>query len=266
MLYEVKTYPLWQDIADSPAIHAFIPHNRASDCAIAILPGGAYYFRAEHEGKGYAEFFAKNGILSFVIDYRCYTSKFPIPLLDARRGVQFIRHHAKEFGIKSDKIALMGSSAGGHLAALTATYREELYLQEHQIDALDTTSYRPDAQILCYPVIKLFGKGIAHVGSGKNLLGEQYADLAEDLTPDLIATSDTPPAFIWHTFSDEAVNVINSLDYARRLREYKVPTELHIFPEGSHGLGLCKGQDPVSLHNAQWTELLLNWLNFNHFV
>ena len=261
--YTVESNALWQSAPDGPRITAYIPQNQTHDCAIVILPGGAYYLRAEHEGKGYAEFLAEHGILSFVVDYRCLTDKFPIPLADARRGVQFVRYHAARYGIDANKIAIMGSSAGGHLAALTCTYQQEIPPQFP--DEIDGVSFRPDAQILCYPVIKLFGKGITHINSGRNLLGDRYAELAEDLSPDLIATSDVPQTFIWHTFEDEAVNVINSLDYARSLRFCKVPVEMHIFPHGYHGLGLAEGDDKVNRHVAQWNNMLLTWLQYINF-
>ena len=92
--YTVEINALWSSLPNGPTITAYIPRNKRRDCAIVILPGGAYYLRAEHEGKGYAEFFAEHGILSFVVDYRCLTDKFPIPLLDARRSVQFVRFNA----------------------------------------------------------------------------------------------------------------------------------------------------------------------------
>ena len=261
--YTVEVNELWRSLPGGPTITAYIPQNQSHDCAVVILPGGAYYLRAEHEGKGYAEFFAQNGILSFVVDYRCLTDKFPIPLQDARRGVQFVRHHAQRYGISPDKIALMGSSAGGHLTALTCTYKEDF--PPLQPDEIDSVSYHPNAQILCYPVIKLFGKGITHINSGKNLLGDRYAELAEDLSPDLIADKSVPQTFIWHTFEDEAVNVINSLDYARSLRYQNVPVEMHIFPEGYHGLGLACGDDKIQRHVAQWSSMLLCWLDYINF-
>ena len=114
---------------------------------------------------------------------------------------------------------------------------------------------------MCYPVIKLLGKGIAHFGSGINLLGENLAEYGEELSPDLIAEEGTPKAFIWHTFEDDCVNVINSLEYARRLRNVGTETELHIFPKGGHGMGLAES----SPHVAQWKQLLINWLEYNGF-
>ncbi len=261
--YAIEINTLWNSMPEGPQITAYIPHKKTSNCAIAILPGGAYYFRAEHEGKGYAEFFAKHGIISFVVDYRCLTDKFPIPLLDARRSIQFIRYHSKKYGVDPSKIAIMGSSAGGHLAALTSTYNKEFAIDSP--DEIDRVSFSPNAQILCYPVIKLFGKGITHLDSGRNLLGDQYAELAEELSPDLIVTEETPQAFIWHTFEDKAVNVINSLDYARSLRNCGVATELHVFPDGYHGLGLATENNKTGKHVAKWSQLLLEWLVYIGF-
>ena len=206
--YTTEIHALWHSLPEGPTITAYIPQKKISNCAIVILPGGAYFLRAEHEGKGYAEFFAEHGILSFVVDYRCLNDKFPIPLMDARRGIQFVRYHADQYGIDPQKIAIMGSSAGGHLAALTCTYEKE-HLPDNT-DEIDKIDFRPNAQILCYPVIKLFGKGITHLDSGRNLLGDQYATLAEELSPDLIATEQAPQAFIWHTVRPAYLSGANS--------------------------------------------------------
>ena len=224
------------------------------------MPGGGYRARAQHEGKGFAEFFSEHGIMSFVVDYRVAPHRFPLPLLDSRRGVKFVRYYAEKYGSDKNKIAIMGSSAGGHLAALTSTYFENVECES--CDEIDKEDFIPNAQILCYPVIKLLGKGVAHLGSGKNLLGELHVDMGEELTPELIATDKTPQAFVWHTAEDGAVPVVNSLDYIKRLKSVGVPTELHIFPYGGHGMGLAKANP----HVAQWSSLLLNWLSLIEFT
>lgn len=265
---KIETFDLWSQIpgtsSETPKITAYVPDNKTSDAAIAILPGGGYTHRAEHEGKGYAEFFCKNGITAFVIDYRVSPHQFPLPLLDSRRGIKYIRYHAEKYGIDKSKIAIMGSSAGGHLAALTSTYFKEVECSSN--DEIDKEDFIPNAQILCYPVIKLLGKGISHLGSGKSLLGDLHAEMGEELSPDLIAHEKTPKAFIWHTAEDSVVNVINSLDYAKKLKTLNISTEMHIFPDGSHGLGLAtKEQNKVSNHVSQWSSLLLNWIRYIGF-
>lgn len=253
---------LWENTPgmceEIPKITAYIPENKKSDMAIVVFPGGGYGMRADYEGDGYARFLSENGYTAFVVDYRVFPHRFPLPLLDARRAVRLVRANAGKYGIDKKKIGVMGSSAGGHLAALVSTYYEPIEFEG--CDDIDKESFLPDFQILCYPVITLLGKGVAHLGSGKNLLGEEHAEMGEELSPNLIAGEKTPPAFIWHTFSDNAVNVKNSLMYAERLRDFKVSTEMHIFPDGWHGLGLSTGDDEISKYVSIWPKLLLRWL------
>lgn len=241
---------------ETPYVTAYIPDDKKSDGAVVIYPGGGYGMRAEHEGKGYAEFLANNGITAFVCEYRVYPHRFPLPLLDARRAVRCVRHNAEKYGLNKNSIFVMGSSAGGHLAALTSTYVQPIDFEN--TDEIDNEDFRPNGQILCYPVIKLLGKGIGHLGSGKNLLGDTQAEMGEELSPNLIADENTPQAFIWHTFDDSGVNVINSLEYAKRLREKNVNVEMHLYPNGPHGLGLA----PEYPHVADWSLRLLEWFKY----
>ena len=145
----------------------------------------------------------------------------------------------------------MGSSAGGHLTALLCTYFDDIGEEQ---DELFKEDFLPNGQILCYPVISS-DESISHKGSFKNLLGEKYAE-KEKYSPELLVESTTPPAFIWHTAEDNGVPCVNSYRYATALWEQKIPCELHVFPEGAHGLGVA----PQLPHVAQWTDLLKNWL------
>mgnify|MGYP001278402335 CR=1 FL=1 len=249
------TMPIQCD--EVPVLDCYIPTHKTSDLAVIILPGGGYCARAPYEGAAYAEFLNEHGIAAFVCQYRVYPHQFPLPLIDARRAIRYVRYHAARFEISKKKIYIMGSSAGGHLAALASTYGASL--PGERIDAVDQEAFRPNGQILCYPVIKLLGKNVAHLDSGKSLLGDRQAELGEELSPDLMADENTPKAFIWHTFDDEVVSVINSLDYARRLRQMHVDVEMHLYPNGCHGLGLAQNNP----HVAQWTDSLLRWLRYN---
>ena len=254
----VKTVALWENAPGAydkvPALDVFVPEKKTSDIAVVILPGGAYCAHADYEGAGYAEFLNKNGITAFVLPYRVYPHRFPLPLLDARRAIRYVRHHSKQYNI--NKVYIMGSSAGGHLAALTSTYDGPIDFEG--ADEIDRESFRPDGQILCYPVIALRGEGLAHYGSTDNLLGDRREELGDALSPHLIADEHAPRAFIWHTFDDSGVHVANSLDYARRLREMQVSVEMHIYPEGHHGLGLA----PENPHVADWANRLIAWLHY----
>lgn len=264
----MNTQNLWEDTPglclEVPTITEYIPDVKRSGAAVVILPGGGYWGKADHEGRGYAEFLNKAGICAFVVNYRTAEAgphRFPLPLLDARRAIRTVRYRAAEYGIDKNKVAIMGSSAGGHLAALTSTYYKPFEEFEGN-DMIDQEDFIPNAQILCYPVIKLLGKGDAHLGSGQNLLGEQHAMLGEELSPDRIAEPGTPQAFIWHTAADQGVPCQNSLDYARRLHLIGTEVELHIYPRGGHGLGLSAGESKDERHVALWSEALLKWLEY----
>ena len=251
-----KNFILWDD--KEVELSYFPALSKVTDAAVVILPGGGYSGCAPYEGEGYAQLFNTFGMDAFVVNYRVAPNRFPLPLLDSRRAVRFIRSKAEEFGIAKDKIIIIGSSAGGHLAALTSTYLEPL--EGEGVDDIDKEDYLPNGQILCYPVISS-DESIANIGSFKNLLGDRY-DEKDSLSPDTLVSEKTPVAFIWHTASDQAVNVINSYRYAEALRNYSIPHELHVFPQGWHGLGLCQSNPYV----AEWTQLLRRWLAFNGFI
>lgn len=254
--------PLWNTVSgyfeETPAIIPYLPEQKKSDAAVVIFPGGGYSGRAaDHEGDQFARFLNEAGVTAFVVAYRVSPHRFPLPLLDARRAVRFVRAHAVEYGIATDKIAVMGSSAGGHLAATTATYAGEEPIEAP--DAVDRENGIPNAQILCYPVICApAGDGIAHEGSYRNLLGDPPTVSAESVDPAKNVTDATPPAFIWHTADDDVVNVINSYTYATALRKNNVPLEMHIYPHGRHGLGLGADEPYV----RPWAENLIRWFGW----
>jgi acetyl esterase/lipase len=253
----MTTIRLWDEVPglclEEPVLEYYPPEGKASDGAVLILPGGGYANRAGHEGKGYADFLAAAGIHSFVCQYRVAPHRFPLPLLDARRAMRLIRARAGEFGIDPGKIAVMGSSAGGHLAALLSTYTDPV--DGEGADGIDQVDPLPDLTILCYPVIHMPDvTGIAHRGSFLNLMGGEVD--FRPVSPDLLVTEDTPPAFLWHTALDAGVDVRNSYLYAAALSSKGIRNEVHVFPDGGHGLGLAESEP----HTAQWTSLLLGWL------
>lgn len=250
----MKTFSLWEnDERNTTLIHVYEPCKKASDLCVVIFAGGGYRHRARHEGEGYAQLLNAYGFTAAVVDYRVAPDFFPLPLLDARRGVRFVRAHAEELGISKDKILVMGSSAGGHLAALLSTYLDPI--EGEGGDETDREDFLPNGQILCYPVITADDGINSHIGSFKNLLGERFGE-KEKLSPELLVCEKTPEAFIWHTAADTAVNVCNSYRYAIALREKSVPCEMHIFPEGPHGLGTAVTDPYVS----RWTVLFIDWL------
>ena len=146
-----EIFELWNNIPgkcnEMPVIKYYKPEHKRSDSAVVIFHGGGYEFRAPHEGDGYAEFFAQNGISAFVVEYRVAPHSFPLPIMDARRAMRFVRYNAQKFGIDKNRIAAMGSSAGVHLAALLSTYTADI--EGESADKMEAENFRPDAQILC---------------------------------------------------------------------------------------------------------------------
>lgn len=219
--------------------------------AVVVCPGGGYSMRAEHEGRGYAEWLNSIGISAVVLEYRVEPYKAPAPACDVQRAIRVVRHELSKLGV--EKVGVMGSSAGGHLAATASVHFNKVFYEPQ--DEVDEISARPDFTILCYPVIDLYE--YRHDGSRINLLGNRVKKEDKDFySLYKQVTDDTPTAFLWHTSTDQGVPAENSMLYAMALAEHLIPYELHIYPYGGHGLGLAEG-DPY-VH--QWSNALERWL------
>jgi acetyl esterase/lipase len=242
------------------------PPDKQTGATMVIFPGGGYGNLAEHEGKGYAEWFNAHGINAYVLKYRLGSNGYrhPIMLNDAARALRMVRAFVRRDGLDPARVGIIGSSAGGHLAATLATHFDSKKSDGPKLeagDAYDRESSRPDLAILCYPVIS-FGK-FAHAGSRKNLLGENPApELVQNLSNDLQVTSETPPTFLWHTVEDKVVPVENSLQFAAAMRRAGVPFSLHIYENGAHGLGFGRPDRPA----PPWGEQLLYWFKERKFT
>lgn len=236
-----------------PYMETFLLDTSLPAGAVVILPGGGYGHRAEHEGKPIAEFFNSKGFHAFVIQYRISPNRHPAPLADVARALRIIRSNAKDWNVKADKIAVCGFSAGGHLTGSIGVHYD--LVQTEADDLAGKVSARPDALILCYPVIS--AKRFPHAGSFENLLGKGYSEDMRDLMSleDQVSET-TPPSFLWHTAEDGGVPVENSLQFCSSLSRFNIPFELHVFPKGNHGLGLASAFPEI----AVWSELCADWL------
>jgi acetyl esterase/lipase len=261
------TYLLWPEGAPylkteeqeySPTITPYLVNREDKHGAIIICPGGGYQHRANHEGEPVAKWLNDLGISAFVLNYRVSPFRHPVPLLDAKRAIRYVRHYAEQWNLDKQKIGILGFSAGGHLAATASTNHSEEYNETS--DSIDNESCRPDLAILCYPVISFTQH--FHEGSITNLLGENPSEqLRTFLSSEQNVSASTPPTFLWHTADDAAVPVENSLLYAQALSKFKVPYEMHIFPNGRHGLGLAEDDSVV----GKWTDLCHSWLSKQDF-
>ena len=234
--------------------------SKRTGAAVVIFPGGGYGMLAmSHEGRDYAAWLVKHGIVAVIAKYRVSGDDragyhFPLPLMDARRAIRLTRSKAAEWGIDPAKVGVMGSSAGGHLASMCATLWDEKIAAE-TTDAIDALDCRPDFAVLVYPVISMTEKW-GHGGSKRRLLGENPdAQLAERVSTELRVNAKTPPCFLVHAADDGGVPLRNSMEFAARCAENRVPVVCHAFAEGGHGFGLKGKGDSVG-----WPSLLEKWL------
>ncbi len=256
--------PLWPegsshnpaDPADRPRLEFHLPAAEATTprAAVIVCPGGAYSHRAPHEGAPVARLFAGHGLVGIVCHYRTHPHRFPGPYADAARAVRLVRSLADRYAIDPARVAIMGFSAGGHLAATVAT-QPDLY-QDPQDDLVSAWSARPDRVILGYPVISMVSE--YHQGSAENLLGPGASEEARrQMSNELHVQAGNPPAFLFHTADDPSVPCSNSIRYALACRARGVPVELHVYESGRHGVGLA--EDLPRLRS--WPTLLLDWLS-----
>jgi acetyl esterase/lipase len=246
--------------ADRPTLTPYLVDGEpvaGGRAAIVVCPGGGYGGLASHEGKDYALWLNERGLHAFVLRYRLGSRGYrhPVMLNDAARAVRLTRARAKEWGVDPNRVGIMGSSAGGHLASTLLTHYDAG--DSAASDPVERESSRPDLGILCYPVITM-GE-YTHQGSRRNLLGASPDPaLVQLLSNETQVTADTPPTFVWHTVEDQAVPVQNSIAFAEALQAAGRPYELHIFEKGRHGIGLANGHP--------WTHALAFWLKGRGFI
>jgi acetyl esterase/lipase len=261
-LWEGFVYKGDADDGFRPSLDAYILESGSPRPAVLVLPGSGYVKCSPREAEALAVRFNAAGCHSLVLWYSCAPRHHPIPILDCARAFTIIRENAEEWKITPNKVAMLGFSAGGHLALSETIFRDADFAR---VPGINPAYSRADALALGYPVIS--SGPHAHRGSFNALLGENPdPGLLELLSLEKQICRDLPPVFLWHTYTDEAVPVENSLLLAAALRRAGIPLEMHIFPEGKHGLSLAinetKAGDPanVNLHAAQWFSLCLNWL------
>lgn len=239
-----------------------IDHGKRS--AVLVFPGGGYHMCAHHEGEKIALQYFAAGINAFVLKYSVKGNnpdmKYPMPQVDASNAMKYIKDNAERFNIDKDKVFVLGFSAGGHLASTMGTiwHRPEIY---ENAQPMEYGYNKPAGMILCYPVISYSDFG--HKGSFHNLCGaglpeEEYKKYSSELNVD----DRTCPAFLWHTSTDNAVPVENSLVMGLALKKQGIQFEMHIYPEGNHGLGLPNENvtDIAKMHISEWMENSIKWV------
>ncbi len=229
---------------------------------VLILPGGGYERISPRESAPVAKAFKEKGFVPAVLSYSVSPeengSRASLGTLPLREAAWAVRTLREAFG-QTAKIAVCGFSAGGHLAASLGVHWDSAGVFA---EIPDRKANRPDALVLCYPVITA-GK-YAHSGSFEKLAGDAGLEF---FSLEKHVSEKTPPAFIWHTAADESVPAENSLLFANALLKSRVAVELHVYPYGAHGLSLATSEveDPQKNrlpdpHVAGWLDLCAEWL------
>lgn len=240
---------------------AEMPHRHTRPCVV-VCPGGGYSMVSDRENEPVASAWFAAGYQVFVLTYSVGDLAAEMrPLMELSELMLTLRQRHAEYGLDAGRIAVMGFSAGGHLAASLGT----LWNHEALRARMDTQGgqNRPDAMILCYPV--LLADAFAHQGSIDRVSGGDEA-LRALFSLEKQVTEGTPPAFLWHTAEDDGVPVENTLVFVHALRRLKLPFEAHVFERGRHGLSLCNVEvGSEQPQDALWFPLCLQWLNM-HFA
>ena len=258
-------YPFLGENCCDPILDIYLPESIPDYLEkrnnLLICPGGGYSFCSEREGSPIAMHFVAEGYNTFVLRYSTAPNRFPTQLIEVAAALEIICENAEMWQSDTQKIAICGFSAGGHLAA----HYSNAYNCE-QVRAIFPDSKPVDAVVLCYPVIT--AKQDAHLNSFINLTGHNplTQEDIERFSCENMVNENTPPTFLWHTASDAVVPYMNTLLYAQALYKNKVPVELHIYPYGPHGLATadpvtCADLTPDSARAKDWIRQAKVWLS-----
>ncbi|WP_251566726.1 alpha/beta hydrolase [Erythrobacter sp. 3-20A1M] len=227
--------------------------------ALVVIPGGGYrHIVVDKEGLETARWAAENGLTAFVLFHRLpgegWADRANVPSRDAQRAVRLARHHAGRYRFDPARLAMIGFSAGGHVAAEASLNATSANVP---VDAADREAGTPACTALLYPVVSM-REPLAHAGSRRLLLGERPTAAAENAhSPDRNVSGNAPPFFLAHAEDDGAVSVQNTLAMRDALKAKGIVVETHLFAKGGHGFGMRRiDRGALSL----WPQMFLAWL------
>lgn len=266
-----ERFPFLGEDGRDPMLKVYLPLNmRELDQedirrpSVLLCPGGGYRIVSNREGEPVVMHLLAEGYNVFELKYSTYPNGFPIQLREVAAAMELISENAELWNTDPARVAIMGFSAGGHLAA-------------HYTNSYDCPEVRavfPDskpvaASVLCYAVLSA-NEGYCHKASFERLSGHSLPLTREEhlrYSAEELVSERTPPTFLWHMEGDKTVPVISSLVYAQALAKHKVPFTLHIYPGGKHGASTCDEQSqpqemlrPQVRYAKGWIRLLQDWL------
>ena len=273
MIYEkINLRDINDNLKDSSAyINVYIPDNseeiniNKKRKTVIICPGGGYVGTSDREAEPVAFRFLSEGFNVVILRYSVAPNKFPKALLELSAAVSYTRKMEDSWNVDPDNIIVCGFSAGGHLVGSLGVFWDKEFIKQNL--EINNNSIKPNGLILCYPVIT--SGEFANKDSFDNLLGKDASiEEREKFTLDKLVSDKTPKTFLWHTFDDDVVPVENSLMFANALRGKNIPFELHIYPNGVHGLSLCDETSAnkndfnhINTHVESWFKLAIKWIN-----
>lgn len=259
--------------ADKVIITPYLADDRANAPTVIICPGGSYcWLDVKGEGIEVAEWLQSQGISAFLLQYRvagfgAYLTRYryvargnrhPDMICDVQRAIRYVRENADEYGIRPDKVGVMGFSAGGHLALSSACFSDTDYTD--QVDGPAQVSLRPDFIAAIYPVVTMKGEYV-HKRSRRGLLGEwgkSKRDLREALSIEENIPVDCPPVFVVNCKDDPVVDWHNSVILDQALTKAGVDHKYIQYETGKHGFGVSEVYG--SEESRQWKYEFLEWL------
>ena len=269
-----KTVVLWPNGApgalgagdgDVPRMYVYPAMGAGPHSAVIVMPGGGYtHLAIEKEGGAEARWLNEHGVTALVLEYRLGPRyHFPSPMLDGARAVRYVRSHATELDVATDRIGLWGFSAGGHLAAYLATVHDNGTADAS--DPIERVSDRPDFVIVSYGRFSM-DETIPRKTNMEGLLGDHPTEaMLNKMSIVKLVTKDTPPCFIYSTTADQVVNPMNATALYDALKRAGVPVEMHIFERGGHGTGMAQGLKGLP-ELAIYPTLLANWMEMHGWM
>lgn len=231
-----------------PTIDVYPAKANPCGTAVLVLPGGGFtYVVPDLEGSEAAPWLNELGVTVFVLRYRTKESALPgeplwqRPLQDAQRAIRWIRHEAKRYELRTDRIGILAFSAGGQVGAIMHSKGDQSAYDG--LDAIDGQSCKPDFSMLIYPW---------------QLIDSKTNELLEPIQ----ISDQSAPAFIVHTH-DDASSSIGATKLYIELKQHKVPAELHVYQNGGHGYGLRDRPDSVI---STWPNRCTEWLKIRKIL
>lgn len=239
----------------APRMRVYRP-ARPNGAAVLVAGGGGYFrIQLKKESTPAAEWLAAQGFTVFELIYRLPNDGWDAaaPFMDAQRAMKIIRTRADEFGLRPDRIGIMGFSAGGHLAGFTA-YQPARALYEGK-DRFEHVSARPDFAVLLFPVVTLRAP-YDTTRTRREIVGDKASPAAEAAwSLDTYAGKDAPPTIIFAAADDPTTPPGHGILLFQTLVAAGASVELHLFRDGGHGWGLGQPEQVIS----QWPGLFAHW-------